>query len=112
MSKEPITEKPARLMYGDGRIITQQGESEGIKCLMLRQTENPKPVGHVDPMDETPVPQEECDVILFFRNIEGARTLQDELNELIAIWSRESSSANAKAERPRTNDEKSTQSRA
>lgn len=89
-------EEPVRLMYGEGRVITQQGECDGIKCLVLRRAPEPKPIGHVDPMDEEPIPQEECAAILFFNNIAGARTLQDELGELIAKWSREECTENDK----------------
>ena len=35
------------------------------------------------------VDESEIDVILEFKSVESARTLQDELGELIAIWSRE-----------------------
>ena len=47
------------------------------------------PIGSTPAEWEKQTPEDEIDVILAFSNIDGARTLQDELNELIAIWSRE-----------------------
>ena len=33
--------------------------------------------------------EDDFSVILEFKNLKAARTLQDELNELISVWSRE-----------------------
>lgn len=79
-----------KLIYGDGRIHTQQGNIEGEgKCLTITDTGVPKPIGST--LKEWPesTPQEGHDVLIVFKNLESARTLQDEINELCAIWSRE-----------------------
>lgn len=79
-----------KLIYGDGKIQTQQGvTADGLKCLALTETQHAHPVNST-PKKWNPVLNEDrITCLLVFKNIEGARTLQDELNELIAIWSRE-----------------------
>jgi hypothetical protein len=79
------------LIYGDGRIKTNTGEVEGRKCLTMRDTGKPLEVGTTSNEGATTEPQENFDVVISFRNIEGARLLQDMLNELVCQWSRESS---------------------
>jgi hypothetical protein len=79
------------LIYGDGRIETNTGTVEGRKCLTMRDTGKPLEVGTTSLEGATTEPQETFDVILSFQSIEGARLLQDMLNELICEWSREAS---------------------
>ena len=79
------------LIYGYGRIKTNTGEVEGRKCLTMRDTGKPLEVGTTSNEGSTTEPQENFDVVISFRNIEGARLLQDMLNELVCQWSREAS---------------------
>lgn len=79
------------LIYGDGRIKTNKGKVEGRPCLTMRDTGKTLPVGATSNEGPTTEPQENFDVVISFRNIEGARLLQDMLNELVAEWSREAS---------------------
>ena len=78
-----------RIEYGDGKIQTQQGRCEGHRCLTITKHEDAKPINSVPQTWDTQTTEDKVDVLLIFKNIESARTLQDELNELIAIWSRE-----------------------
>ncbi len=79
-----------KLTYGLGLLRTQQGEIEGEgKCLTITQLKKPVPVGATATKWNPKEPQEVHDVILLFKNLEGARLLQDELNGLISEWSRE-----------------------
>lgn len=83
--------KPTKLTYGDGLLQTQQGTTaDGLKCITITKHTEPKPINSTPKEWDKVVPEDKIDVILAFKNIEGARTLQDELNELIANWSRES----------------------
>lgn len=77
------------LTYGEGRIYTNHGMMDGDRCLMLRDTKKERPVGATFDGEESPEPRENFDVILSFRNIEGARLLQDQLNDMICKWSKE-----------------------
>lgn len=81
--------EPTHLIYGDGRIKTNKGKVEGRPCLTMRDTGKTLPVGTTSLEGPTTEPQENFDLIISFRNIEGARLLQDMLNELVAEWSRE-----------------------
>lgn len=79
-----------KLTYGDGFIMTQQGEIEGEgKCLTLTRMAEPQPVGSTGKEIGGVSNQESHDVVLVFKTLESARTVQDELNELISVWSRE-----------------------
>ena len=79
-----------KLTYGNGTIQTQQGSIEGVgKCLTIKETGIEHPVGSTQKEYPPQVNQEEHDVILVFKSLESARTLQDEINELCACWSRE-----------------------
>lgn len=79
-----------KLTYGEGRLQTQQAiTSDGLKCLTIREIEEAKPIGSRPKEWDKQVNSDEFEVILEFKNIESARALQDELNELISIWSRE-----------------------
>lgn len=77
------------IIYGDGKIKTNKGTVEGRKCLTMRDTGKVLPVGATSEEGPSTEPQESFDVIISFRNMEGARLLQDMLNELVAEWSRE-----------------------
>lgn len=79
------------LTYGEGRIKTNKGSWQGLKCLTLLDTGVARDVGTTS--NEGPsLDDPSCfDVILSFKNIEGARLLQDMLNELVCEWSREES---------------------
>lgn len=76
-------------VYGDGKIWTQQGDISGTRCLTIRRMEEAMPVGSVPSDWKKECTLAECDCVLAFKTIESARTLQDELNELIAKWSKE-----------------------
>lgn len=79
-----------KLTYGDGNLQTQQGRThEGIRCLCITKHGKGVPIGSVPTEYARKVEESDIDVILEFKSIESARTLQDELGELIAIWSRE-----------------------
>jgi hypothetical protein len=79
-----------KLTYGNGTLHTQQAVThDGKKCITITQAPKAMPIGSTPAEWEKQTPEDQIDVILAFNNIEGARTLQDELNELIAIWSRE-----------------------
>lgn len=79
-----------KLTYGDGKLQTQQGvTADGLKCLTITKRETPMPINSTPEIWQKQVEEEKIDVVLAFKNIESARTLQDELNELIAIWSKQ-----------------------
>lgn len=79
-----------KITYGDGKIQTQQGvTANGNKCITITKKEVAQPINSQPKNWAKQVDEGEIDVLLEFKNIEGARTIQDELNELIAIWSRE-----------------------
>ena len=78
------------MTFGHGHLLTQQGVTDdGKKCITITKCKAPMPVGSTPAKWEKQVPEDQIDVILAFDNIQGARVLQDELNELISIWSRE-----------------------
>lgn len=79
-----------KIVYGDGTVWTQQGATaDGHKCLTVNIRNKPMPINSQP--DTWPKTQEEdkIDCLIVFKNIESARTLQDELNELVSKWSRE-----------------------
>jgi hypothetical protein len=79
-----------KLTYGDGLLQTQQGKlSNGLRCLTITRLAEPRPINSTPRVWENETEEDSVDCILAFKNLDGARTLQDELNELIAIWSRE-----------------------
>ena len=79
-----------KLVYGLGLLRTQQGMIEGEgKCLTITSIKEPVPVGATATKWNPSEPQEMNDVILVFKNLEGARLLQDEINSLCSDWSRE-----------------------
>ncbi len=79
-----------KLTYGDGLLQTQQGKlSNGNRCLAITRLPEPRPINSTPVVWEKETDEEKVDCILAFKNLDGARTLQDELNELISIWSRE-----------------------
>lgn len=78
-----------KIIYGDGRVWTQKGMIDGHRCISITKTENEHPINSTPKHWEEKTTEDKVDVLLVFKNIESARTLQDELNELIAIWSRE-----------------------
>ena len=79
-----------KLTYGDGCLQTQQGvTADGLKCLTITKRDTPMPINSTPEIWAKQVEEEKIDVVLAFKNIESARTLQDELNELIAIWSKQ-----------------------
>lgn len=75
--------------YGDGKIQTQQGRVEGYHCLTITKSEQAYPINSTPKEWDKQTTADKVDVLLVFKNIESARTLQDELNELIAVWSKE-----------------------
>lgn len=79
--------------YGDGKIWTQQCvvAETGVRCLTLTKMETAMPINSTPAQWKERTEAREHDVIIAFKNIEGARTLQDELNELISKWSKEQS---------------------
>ncbi len=80
-----------RIEYGDGKIQTQQGRVEGHRCLAITKGEHAHPINSTPKEWDKQTTEDKVDVLLVFKSIEGARTLQDELKELIAVWSREQS---------------------
>lgn len=69
---------------------TQQGAIEGEgKCLTIKETGIAHPIGSTQKEYPPQVEQKDHDVVLVFKTLESARTLQDEINELCAVWSRE-----------------------
>jgi hypothetical protein len=71
-----------KLTYGDGLLQTQQGKlSNGQKCLTITRLTEPRPINSTPKVWASETEEESVDCILAFKNIEGARTLQDELNE-------------------------------
>lgn len=79
------------LIYGDGKIQTAHGKVDGLRCITMQERSTALPVGATSLEGPSTVPREKFDVILSFRNIEGARLLQDMLNELVCEWSRDNS---------------------
>ena len=81
-----------KLTYGKGNLQTQQGTThEGVKCLTIKKIDEAKPINSTPKEWDKKADESQFDLILEFRNIESARVLQDELNELISTWSREGS---------------------
>jgi hypothetical protein len=79
-----------KLTYGKGNLQTQQGRlANGNRCICITKHDKGYPINSVPSQWKTVADESEIDVILEFENLESARTIQDELNELIAIWSRE-----------------------
>lgn len=79
-----------KITYGNGSILTERGNIDGEgKCLCLTDNAVENPIGSVSKLGPRSEPQGNSDVILVFKNIEGARVLQDELNSLISDWSRD-----------------------
>ena len=79
-----------KLTYGEGCLQTQQGVTgDGLKCLTITKRATPMPINSTPAEWEKQVDESRIDVVLAFKNIESARTLQDELNELIAVWSKQ-----------------------
>ena len=80
----------AKLTYGDGNLQTQQGKlANGNRCICITKHDQGRTIGYVPKEWDAVVDESEIDVILEFKSVESARTMQDELGELIAIWSRE-----------------------
>ena len=79
-----------KLTYGNGLLQTQQGKLQnGNRCITVTKIETPMPINSTPKNWIKVVDEKNIDLILEFKNIEGARTLQDELNDLISIWSKE-----------------------
>jgi hypothetical protein len=79
-----------KLTYGDGNLQTQQGKlANGNRCICITKHDQGRSIGFVPKEWEAVVEEDSIDAILEFKNIQSARTLQDELGEMIAIWSRE-----------------------
>lgn len=78
-----------RIEYGDGKIQTQQGRVDGHRCLIITKCEQAHPINSTPKEWDKQTTEDKVDVLIVFKNIESARTLQDELNELIAVWSKE-----------------------
>lgn len=77
-----------KLIFGNGTVQTQQGTIEGEgKCLTIKETGIAHPVGSTQAEYPRQVKQEDHDVVLVFKTLESARILQDEINELCAVWS-------------------------
>lgn len=81
--------EPTILTYGTGNLWTQQGVIHGDRCITIRELDKPMPVGSVPREWEPQSSASEFKCLLVFKTIESARTLQDELNELISKWSKE-----------------------
>lgn len=81
--------KPTKIEYGKGRIYTNSGKVDGVRCLILKDTGVERIVGTTQTATPPPMPQDEFDVLITFQNIESARLLQDILNELVCEWARD-----------------------
>lgn len=77
-----------RIEYGDGKVQTQQGMVDGHRCLTLIKLEEARPVNSTPETWDAETTEDKIDVLIVFKSLESARTLQDELNELIAVWSK------------------------
>ena len=77
--------------YGHGKVWTQQGRIGGDRCLLINRTAVAHPINATPKEWDKETTSDKVDVLLVFLNIESARTLQDELNEMIAVWSKEQS---------------------
>ena len=86
-----LSMKNTIITYGDGMVLTQQGQIDGLKCLTIQKQDKARPINSTPAQWDKTVPLDKVDVVILFKNIESARTLQDELNELISIWSKEQS---------------------
>lgn len=75
------------LIYGLGKIHTQQGLIAGKKCLTITEVNEARPIGSTVKDSLKPKPADEHDVILVFLNLESLRTLQDEINDMASAWS-------------------------
>lgn len=72
-----------------GNLQTQQGIlSNKNHCICITKHDQSQPINSVPQEWDKIVDESSIDVILEFENIESARTLQDELNELISKWSK------------------------
>jgi hypothetical protein len=76
-------------VYGEGNLWTQQGEVEGLKCISIKRTSATMPVGSQPIEWKKQYTVSECDCLLVFKTLEGARVLQDEINGLISEWSKQ-----------------------
>lgn len=76
-----------RVDYGKGSVLTQRGKVGGHPCLMITRHSEQHPIGAILEQYDTETTEDQVDVLLVFENIESARTLQDELSLLIALWS-------------------------
>lgn len=85
-----MNNKVLKLVYGNGTLMTQQGIIEGEgRCLTITEMNEARPIGATQKDWKRELVQDEHDVILVFKNLEGARSFQDEINELCAVWSRD-----------------------
>ncbi len=76
-----------KLTYGNGRLQTQKGTTgEGLKCITIKELKEAQPIGATPAEWDKEVNEDSLDVILEFKNIEGARVLQDMLNSMICDW--------------------------
>lgn len=79
-----------KLTYGNGTLQTQQGRlANGNRCICITKHDQGRTIGYVPKEWDAVADESEIDVILEFKSVESARVLQDELGELIAIWSLE-----------------------
>lgn len=79
-----------KLSYGDGNLQTQQATTQdGTRCICITKHDQGRTVGYCPTQYEKVVSEADVDVILEFKTLASARTLQDELGEMIAKWSRE-----------------------
>ena len=79
-----------KLTFGDGLIQVQQGTTaENLRCLALTKLSKKYPVGSKPTTWAKEVDETQIDVVIAFKSVKSARVLQDELNELISVWSRD-----------------------
>ena len=77
---------------GDGKVIVSWGMSTGdnLHTITLEGIDESYAVGDLVGNEGTTVDDSVRNVFLKFKNIESARVVQDQLNEMICSWVRDS----------------------
>lgn len=76
-----------KLTFGNGEVgVRRETTLEDFKCISFKRFGEKFPIGSLNYEE---VKENDLDVILEFKTLESARIVQDQLNELIIIWSRE-----------------------
>lgn len=78
-----------KIVFGEGRIKVNTGKQDGVHCLTMQRQKKKRPVGAVLDEPESVNPESDFDVVITFKNLQGARLLQDMLNEVVCTMARE-----------------------